>query len=154
MFSYLRFRWDSWRLQRQQRRVEKQNKLKIAAAKARGASADHVCETELEDAKDYSHFQDEIRQLTSKLIVPAMPLVLRRAQGHRPGDWEPDDYDVFDAGAMSGVSSASTLLSALRRSILSFCPSAHPSCAAPQGPDSHWDQISQRARRLAECPAS
>lgn len=25
-----------------------------------------------------------------------MPLVLRCAQGHRPGDWGPDDYDVLD----------------------------------------------------------
>lgn len=25
-----------------------------------------------------------------------MTLILRRAQGHRPGHWGPDDYDVFD----------------------------------------------------------
>jgi len=25
-----------------------------------------------------------------------MPLVLRRTQGHRPGDWGPHDYDVLD----------------------------------------------------------
>ena len=25
-----------------------------------------------------------------------MPLILRRARGHRPGDWRPDDYDVLD----------------------------------------------------------
>ncbi len=25
-----------------------------------------------------------------------MPLLLHRAQGHRPGDWGPDDYDVMD----------------------------------------------------------
>ena len=96
MFAYLRFLWDSWRLQRQQRRAGKQNKVEIAAAKARGASADHVDEMELKDAEDCSHRQDEIRQLTSKLIVSAIPLVLRRTQGHRPGDWGPDDYDVFD----------------------------------------------------------
>jgi hypothetical protein len=27
-----------------------------------------------------------------------MPLVLRRAQGHRPLDWYPHDYDVLDDG--------------------------------------------------------
>jgi hypothetical protein len=30
-----------------------------------------------------------------------MPLLLRRAQGHRPGDWNPDDFDVLDDGCES-----------------------------------------------------
>jgi hypothetical protein len=31
-----------------------------------------------------------------------MTLVLRRAQGHRPGDWGPHDYDVLDDGRPVG----------------------------------------------------
>jgi hypothetical protein len=31
-----------------------------------------------------------------------MPLLLRRAQGHRPGDWNPDDFDVLDDGREVG----------------------------------------------------
>jgi hypothetical protein len=30
------------------------------------------------------------------LPVMSPQLILRRAQGHRPGDWGLDDYDVFD----------------------------------------------------------
>jgi hypothetical protein len=30
------------------------------------------------------------------------PLVLRRAQGHRPGDWNADDFDVLDDGREVG----------------------------------------------------
>ena len=31
-----------------------------------------------------------------------MPLVLRRAQDHRPGDWNADDFDVLDDGREVG----------------------------------------------------
>ena len=31
-----------------------------------------------------------------------MPLLLRRAQGHRRGDWNPHDFDVLDDGREVG----------------------------------------------------
>jgi hypothetical protein len=31
-----------------------------------------------------------------------MPLILRRAHGHRPRDWGPDDYDVLDCERVIG----------------------------------------------------
>jgi hypothetical protein len=44
-----------------------------------------------------------------------MPLLLRGAQGHRSGDWNPDDFDVLDdwreVGRIYGITAATEVWS-------------------------------------------
>jgi len=42
------------------------------------------------------------RNSTRTMSAALMALVLRRAQGHRPGDWNSDDFDVLDDGREVG----------------------------------------------------
>jgi hypothetical protein len=68
MLAHLRFRWELWRLERDQRSVGKKNEAKVLDAKKRKLSGDEIYVIENDAAGDYFHFQDEIRKLHSRYL--------------------------------------------------------------------------------------
>jgi hypothetical protein len=92
MLSYIRFRWQLFRLDRQERRLEKDDGKAIEAAKKRNASKEEIHELELVSSHTGLHFQDEIQKLHSQhLIREASRLIIPHPELKESVMWDKDE---------------------------------------------------------------
>jgi hypothetical protein len=96
VLAYLRFRWELYNLESEQRRIGRINNEALAKAKRAGKPSDDLYAIEEEGASDYFHFQDEIQRLHSRYLVQeARRLVIPCPDLADTTIWDKDGNRVF-----------------------------------------------------------
>jgi hypothetical protein len=76
VFAYLRFRWDLWQLEREQRKIGKKYEAMIKDANARKLSVGEIDTIEYEGTVDSLEFQENIWKLHSRYLCRQAARVL------------------------------------------------------------------------------
>jgi 5-formyltetrahydrofolate cyclo-ligase len=94
VITYIRFRWDLYQIERQERKLDRRHKQIIRAAKKRGGTSEELYGLERDRAIGGWHFQDEIRKLHSRyLCSQASRMLLPQPDQKDEMMWEKETPD-------------------------------------------------------------
>jgi hypothetical protein len=89
VFEYLRFRWRLSRLEKEERRLDKEYDAKIKAAKERQATDEEIDNLDMESGHVSFHFEEEIQKLHSGyLLRQAYRLIIPTPQYGKNEMWD------------------------------------------------------------------